>query len=456
MNPSAGDFPIVPNQFMPSFNQGAQTAQGMMQGGVNLAQLPYQLKNLQLQNALNEYKKQQAAAEAPYYGKMALAQLQQAQAQPQETLANAGLSRAQASQINTLLPYMTQSKKLDIQKAIIANNLMKQILGQNDQNNTNDTIQPAPVNNPQNTNINNALQLNNASNVAPNSAFQSMANPISSQISNIQNKPTMQNQPSPKIQNTNGNNPLNNNISYTQAALASQLLGLPKPNIQQVPGTGQLTAITPFGNIPVAQGLTAKEEAEQKGLGKYYAQSYGSYSDAVKTYQNQNAALDNLIALKNDPNFYSVSGPVQSFLTTWAGTPEKQNLLGQLQSTSGEIGLQVAPILKGSFTGQHQSLINSIKANPKTDFPEVFIGKLTAQKLLNTVLGQRSELAAQYIENGMSPLKASKLATEQTPLDKYRDQINKLINPTVKLKNKITGKIIYVPADKAKKMMENE
>jgi hypothetical protein len=434
MNPSAGDFPIVPNQFMPSFNQGAQSAQGMMQGGIDLAKLPQQLKYLQIQNALNEYKRQQASAEAPYYGKMALANLQQAQALPQETLSRAGLSRAQTNEINQLLPYETQSKKLDVQKAIIANNLMKQILGQGNNNNN------STSNIPNTTVSNQSPSIIGASNVLPQSSFNN--------ISSIQNKNNSL--PSPNM------NASPNNLSYAQSAIASQLLGLPKPQLQQIPGTGQISAITPFGNIPVAQGLTAKEEAEQKGLGKYYAQSYGNYSDAAKGFQNQNVALDNLIALKNNPDFYNVTGPVQSFLTQWAGTPEKQQLLGQLQSSSGEIALQVAPILKGAFTGRDQNLINNIKANPTTDFPEVFIGKLMAQKLVNNVLEKRSELAAQYIENGMSPLKASKLATEQTPIDQFKEQVNKLVNPMVKLKNKVTGKVIFVSADKAKKMMENE
>jgi hypothetical protein len=234
-------------------------------------------------------------------------------------------------------------------------------------------------------------------------------------------------------------------LTYAQAALLSDQLGLPKPEVREI--DGQLIGISAFGNFPIAKGMTAEEKSFKEGLGTSKAKSYDSLVNTYEGISNQNTALDNLINLSiNDPEFKNVTGPVGSFLTKWAGTPERRQLLGQLQSSSGEIALQVAPSLKGAFTGRDQTLINTIKANPNSDFPDVFIGKLKAQKLLNSVLQERSEKAAEYMENGYSQLEAIKKATKETPLDKYRLQVEDMVNPVRSMKSK-DGKNYYLRAD---------
>jgi hypothetical protein len=217
-------------------------------------------------------------------------------------------------------------------------------------------------------------------------------------------------------------------LGYAQAATAMQLLGLGKPEIADV--NGKHIAITPFGNIDTGvNGLNTEEKALQSGLGKYAAKLYGDATDSYKAYQNQGVALDELIdAVDNNPQFRNVTGRIKQPLTNWFGSPQQKELLGRLQSSSGEIALQVSPILKGSFTGQHQAIINSIKASPN-DFPDVFIGKLKAQKLVNTILEKRSELLASYIEGGMKPIEASRLAAKNIPIEPYRQRIEELIKP---------------------------
>jgi|GEM_PF-5035989 len=247
----------------------------------------------------------------------------------------------------------------------------------------------------------------------------------------------------------------NSGRTYPQAALASHLLGLAPPQIKELPGTGQMIAITPFGNIPIAQGMSAGEKAKTEAIGKYTGTSYGSAVDTYSGLQNQASALDNLISGVDNPQFRNVVGPVGSALTRWAGTPEQQRLLGSLQSSSGEIALQVAPTLKGAFTGKDQSLINTIKANPNTDFPDVFIGKLKAQKLITTALAEREELRANYIEQGLKPLEAAKRAAQETPLDRYKSTIDRLIegdpNKMVTLINPKTGEKLNITRGEAKR-----
>jgi hypothetical protein len=273
--------------------------------------------------------------------------------------------------------------------------------------------------------------MNGASITQPNPGMQ-QSSPMA------QNQPisqSSQNQPTPQINpeannNAQGmppiNNPslnMNNSGDYAKAALAMSLMGMGQPKIENI--NGILTAITPFGNYPVGQGMTPQQEALAKGIGKFSAEFYGDNVKAYQSYQDQGTALDKLTyEVENNPEFKNVTGPVGSFLTKWAGTPEQKELLGTLQSSSGEISLSVAHNLKGAWTGRDQAMVNDIKANPKTDFPETFIGKLKAQKLIGEVLGHRSLLQAQYVEQGISPIKAAEMAAKETPLSKFQHIIN--------------------------------
>lgn len=215
-----------------------------------------------------------------------------------------------------------------------------------------------------------------------------------------------------------------NGLNYPQAALLTKEIFGTQPKFIEV--NGQHLAVTPFGNVPIAQGLTEEEKATQRGFGTYKSKLYGEAIESFRGYQNQGAALDEITdAVENNSQFRNVTGRINMPLTNWLGTPEQKELLGRLQSSSGEIALQVAPALKGAFTGRDQTLINSIKASP-SDFPDVFIGKLKAQKLINNVLSERSKLTAQLLEKGYSPLKAAEQAAKMTPLSKFRPIIDKL------------------------------
>ena len=174
--------------------------------------------------------------------------------------------------------------------------------------------------------------------------------------------------------------------------------------------------------------IYAQEKAFQAGLGKEKAKFYGDSVEAFNTLNAQDLALNELKnAVESNPQFRNVVGPIKSPIMSWIGNPEQKRLLGTLQSASGEIALQVAPALKGAFTGRDQTLINSIKAGPY-DFPDKFIGKLSAQIIINSALKDRARIQAELVENGHSMLEASKLAAQQTPLEAFRPIVEKLIN----------------------------
>ncbi len=251
-------------------------------------------------------------------------------------------------------------------------------------------------------------------------------------------------------------------FNYPQAAAIMNLLKMGQPKPQDI--NGKYIAITPLGNIDTGvRGLDANQKAFQQGLGKYGAKIYGDAVDSYKAYQNQGAALDDLIyEVNNNPEFRNVTGPINKPITSWIGSAEKRELLGKLQSSSGEIALQVAPALKGSFTGRDQNLINEIKASPR-DFPDIFIGKLKAQSLINNVLSERSRLLSQYIEQGFTPTQAIQLATRETPIDKYRPMINQLIKPKKTVLQEAsqsdleyTAKKYNMTVDEVKKKLESQ
>lgn len=385
---------------------------------------PQQLQAAKLQNAIDQIK-------ANYAQPMAAQDLIKAQLynkyygpdiQSQIGLrGNQGnLAAEEAKRLATLNPYLSQKSQVDIEKSQLENNLIRGILNQGNYtgNNENALGQSTP-------NLDQRMPNTNQS--IPNSD-QSNANMVSS------------------YSNPN----FSNYQKYRQASYISKLLGLGEPKIVDINGTQ--TAITPLGAIPLAQGLTPYQLEEQKGFGKAAANSYEENLKELKGFQNQDIALDNIIdSVQNNPEFRNVTGPVGSFLTTWAGNPAQRRLLGNLMSSSGEIALQIAPGLKGAFTGKDQTLINGIKANP-SDFPDVFLGKLRAQKLVNSVLQDRVRKTSEYIEAGMTPIKAANRAVAETPLSNYKSRIDDLVygGRKISIINKKTGEKKYVSVEEAK------
>jgi hypothetical protein len=231
---------------------------------------------------------------------------------------------------------------------------------------------------------------------------------------------------------------LNNNIpqpnkQYAQAALISQMLGFGQPKITDV--NGKQLAIGPLGVFDTGvQGLNEEQKAFQAGLGKNNATFYKDSIDNYNSLSNQGLALEELKnAIEKNPQFRNVVGPIKKPLASWFGSPEQKQLLGDIQTASGEIALQVAPSLKGAWTGRDQTMINGIKAGPQ-DFPDVFIGKLKSQIMINDALKERADLQAKYIEQGKSMREASKLAAQQTPLSRFEPKIKELTTHHEQLK----------------------
>lgn len=210
-------------------------------------------------------------------------------------------------------------------------------------------------------------------------------------------------------------------VNYAQAALMSKLMGLGEPKIVDVDGSK--IAVTPFGNIPVAQGLNPL----QKELTKADAGVYKQASEAMIPLNEQQDILDNAIdIIQNMPDAENVIGPLNSVLARWTGSPEQSDLLGQIASNSGNFTLNAAKSIKGAFTGRDMGLIDSIKPTPKDRF-DVFKGKLKALKLANEVVASRNKIIMEKIKSGVPVDEAIRQAKEQTDFKKIKPMIANLM-----------------------------
>ena len=121
-----------------------------------------------------------------------------------------------------------------------------------------------------------------------------------------------------------------------------------------------------------------------------------------------------------DPNFYDVTGPLNSKTgMQFFMNPEQRTIFGKTSTAIGDIVLQAAKNIKGAFTGRDQTLINSLKPN-MSDFPEVFVGKYLAMRELGDLTRKRNSLIGKYIRQGMTAGDAKDKAKSETSFDQVR------------------------------------
>lgn len=215
--------------------------------------------------------------------------------------------------------------------------------------------------------------------------------------------------------------PQDNQLSYPQAALMSHLLGMGAPKLIDV--DGKQIAVTPFGNIPIAEGMNPL----QKEITKIDAGIYKDALASIEPLNEQQDILDNAIdIINNTPGIENVIGPANSVLSKWIGTPEEQKALGEIAATSGNFTLAAAKNIKGAFTGRDMGLIESIKPNLNDRF-DAFIGKIKALKLMNEVVGHRNKLIAEKISGGVPANQAIEEAKNETDFKKIKPMVANLL-----------------------------
>lgn len=211
--------------------------------------------------------------------------------------------------------------------------------------------------------------------------------------------------------------------SYGSAALAMKLMGLPKPQIENI--NGQYTALTPFGNIPVAQGMTKLQEAlVTRNADRITDLDKISLQGGIK-----GESYNQMQKILTDPIMQEVrSNPVlmQHELSWFSkfGTPEQQEHIGRLKASMGNIITAAAGDFKGAFRSGEQGLLNSMKPN-ESDTVQVMTGKMEALEYLNKIMMQRAEFESDALRQGKSPSEARKLADSIMHPEEIEKQVKK-------------------------------
>ena len=177
------------------------------------------------------------------------------------------------------------------------------------------------------------------------------------------------------------------------------------------------------GKTPGAVRFEEKE-AEQR------AKSVQESSDLMRSIQDVNDNLDSAIDTFNQNiESMNVVGKGNKPATELFGTPEQKQLLGQLESSFGNIVVAVGSNIKGPMTGGERALINQMK--PNTNEPvDIAIAKMQTLREANEIAYQREKIYAEAIRTGIPQDKAREIARQQVSLAPVREHFNKILATT--------------------------
>lgn len=188
---------------------------------------------------------------------------------------------------------------------------------------------------------------------------------------------------------------------YAMAALTQALTGLGKPEIKDIDGT--LTAITPFGNYVVGQGMTPS----QKEYLKADVKGYEGLQKANAAAAMSKPTFDALSEVTSDPEFQAMRQSdlapklELSFYKT-KGTPIQKELAGKFETYTNQLIKDSARDFAGQFRIGEQELLESMKPSSK-DTLDVMLGKLEGLMQLRSMMQNRTGIAMNLMRNrGMS------------------------------------------------------
>lgn len=394
----AAQFPIL------SFDQANPLLMGLQRGGDIYKQFkmtPLQIKEAEVANEINQQKQQQQAMYLQKYPELLAAELAKAQLEPEEMKARNSLIGGQLREIEQRLKYnpeiwasetaqrRAQTEGLNRKNALIQDLLSGKIPGQ------------SPMMN----------QSSYQQGIQQNLASPEVIQQVISQRNNIP-------------QQQKGMNGLN----YAQAALLSDQLGLPKPEIKDI--DGKLIGITAFGNVPIAEGLSPL----QKELTKGDAKIIEDLEKNVLSSTIKQETLDELSSVVTNPSFQAmrqipIAGKYELEGYSKFGTPEQKKLVGQYMTLTGQIIKDSARDFAGQFRIGEQALLNSMKPS-LSDTYETATGKIEALSLMNKMLMERSRIMSDLMrERGLSLNKATSEADKLINADEIRNGIKQRLEP---------------------------
>lgn len=173
---------------------------------------------------------------------------------------------------------------------------------------------------------------------------------------------------------------------------------------------------------------------EGKEAGRIRAKEVNELSNTVFTGQTKQATLDQIGNILSSPIFEQIrQTPILGHheLSYYAryGTPEQQNIVGQLRTLSGNVIRDASQDFKGAFRKGEQQLLEDMKINPG-DTVDAARGKMEQLSYLNKMITERARLTAKYMNQyHINKLQAEELADKQLNGDKIRSVIHNKLNP---------------------------
>lgn len=191
--------------------------------------------------------------------------------------------------------------------------------------------------------------------------------------------------------------------------------------------------------------------------GEIRAQDINDLGDAYQGSQNKLATIDQINGIIRSPTFEQIrqlpaAGQHELAFYQRYGTPEQQNMVGQLVTLSGNVIRDAAQDFKGAFRKGEQGLLQNMKINPG-DTVDAARGKMEQLTYLTQLLGQRSKLAADYMTStNANKADAIEYANKNINADQIKQQVHDTLNPTITIRNKKTGETQTVPIAQARKL----
>lgn len=222
-----------------------------------------------------------------------------------------------------------------------------------------------------------------------------------------------------------------NGLTYPQAAIAMHMLGLGKPQIENI--NGKYTAFTPFGNTVVGEGQSKLQEA----LSKEDAKKISGLEDTVLKSGPKMDTLRQIEQIVSSPLMEQMrSNPILGrHELGWfskLGTKEQQEAVGNFRAFTGQIIKDSARDFAGQFRVGEQGLLNSMKPND-SDSLAVMKGKTESLSLMVQMLAERSRIEADLMRNrNMSALQASLAADKMIDTKKMKQDIHIRLHPPTK------------------------
>lgn len=183
-------------------------------------------------------------------------------------------------------------------------------------------------------------------------------------------------------------------------------------------------------NVGAFEGI----KSEGKKAGELRAQDINDLSNMVFSGQTKQETLDSINKIISSPEFEKIRqtpilGHNELSYYQRYGTPEQQNMVGQLVTLSGNVIRDASQDFKGAFRKGEQQLIQNMKINPGDTF-DAARGKMEQLTYLNQMITERARLTGQLMQqHHISKLEAEGLADKQINGDSIRSQIHNTLNP---------------------------